>query len=136
MFTAVVCTTVIVHGYKSNVYSTNLYRSLLPSAPSQQHIEKVERGRGCTCSASKECSSMTRNTNDNCLSCCSCVQVLGASLEAHVYASDNSALARDCRRDIKEASAKLLKLGRKVPLLFYISFPANHGLHGKTAVCV
>ncbi|KAK9915598.1 hypothetical protein WJX75_001370 [Coccomyxa subellipsoidea] len=40
-------------------------------------------------------------------------QVLGASLEAHVYASDNSALARDCRRDIKSANAKLLKLGRK-----------------------
>lgn len=42
------------------------------------------------------------------------MQVLGASLEAHVYASDNSALARDCRRDIKAANAKLLKLGRKV----------------------
>lgn len=41
-------------------------------------------------------------------------QVLGASLEAHVYASDNSALARDCRRDIKAANAQLLKLGRKV----------------------
>ena len=41
-------------------------------------------------------------------------QVLGASLEAHVYASDNSSLARDCRRDIKAASAQLLKLGRKV----------------------
>ena len=43
-------------------------------------------------------------------------QVLGASLDARVFASDSSALARDCRRDIKAASAKLLKLGRKVPL--------------------
>jgi len=44
-------------------------------------------------------------------------QVLGASLEAHVAASDNSALAKDCRRDIKAANAALLKLGRKVPSL-------------------
>ena len=42
-------------------------------------------------------------------------QILGASLDAHVFASDNSALARDCRRDIKAANTKLLKLGRKVP---------------------
>ena len=41
-------------------------------------------------------------------------QVLGASLEAHVAASDNSALAKDCRRDIKATNAALLKLSRKV----------------------
>ena len=41
-------------------------------------------------------------------------QVLSASLEAHVAASDNSALAKDCRRDIKAANTALLKLSRKV----------------------
>ncbi len=41
-------------------------------------------------------------------------KVLGASLEAHVAASDNSALAKDCRRDIKATNAALLKLTRKV----------------------
>ncbi|CAL5218349.1 g9 [Coccomyxa viridis] len=40
-------------------------------------------------------------------------QVLSASLEAHVAASDNSALAKDCRRDIKAANTALLKLSRK-----------------------
>ena len=54
--------------------------------------------------------------------------MLGASLEAHVYASDNSALARDCRRDIKAANAKLLKLGRKVPFRSFESY-ANNTLH-------
>ena len=47
--------------------------------------------------------------------------MLSASLEAHVAASDNSALAKDCRRDIKAANTALLKLSRKVPML--ISFP-------------
>lgn len=42
--------------------------------------------------------------------------MLGASLDARVFASDSSALARDCRRDIKAASARLLKLGRKVQI--------------------
>ncbi len=42
------------------------------------------------------------------------MQVLGNSLEAHVYASDNSSLARDCRKEIKAANARLLKLSRKV----------------------
>ena len=28
--------------------------------------------------------------------------------------SDNSSLARDCRKDIKAANSRLLKLGRKV----------------------
>ena len=41
-------------------------------------------------------------------------QVLAASLEAQVLASDSSALARDCRREMKAANARLLKLGRKV----------------------
>jgi len=40
-------------------------------------------------------------------------QVLAASLEAQVLASDSSALARDCRREMKAATARLLKLGRK-----------------------
>jgi hypothetical protein len=47
-------------------------------------------------------------------------QVLGASLEAHVAASDNSALAKDCRKEIKAANAALLKLARKV-VLFQIA---------------
>ena len=47
-------------------------------------------------------------------------QVLGASLEAHVAGSDNSALAKDCRRDIKAANATLVKLGRKVPPFCHI----------------
>lgn len=40
--------------------------------------------------------------------------MLAASLEAQVLASDSSALARDCRREMKAANARLLKLGRKV----------------------
>ena len=44
-------------------------------------------------------------------------QVLDNSLEAHVMSSDNSSLAKDCRKDIKAANARLLKLGRKVVLL-------------------
>mmetsp|Transcript_18952 Transcript_18952/g.52864 ORF Transcript_18952/g.52864 Transcript_18952/m.52864 type:complete len:800 (-) Transcript_18952:678-3077(-) len=39
--------------------------------------------------------------------------VLNASLEAHVLRSDNSAIARDCRNDIKKANSALMKLGRK-----------------------
>ena len=49
-------------------------------------------------------------------------QVLGASLEAHVAASDNSALAKDCRRDIKAANAALLKLSRKVSFVTHSHF--------------
>jgi len=41
-------------------------------------------------------------------------QVLDNSLEAHVMRSDNSSLAKDCRKDIKAANARLMKLGRKV----------------------
>ncbi|CAG9467345.1 unnamed protein product [Pedinophyceae sp. YPF-701] len=37
-------------------------------------------------------------------------QVLSCSLEAHVLRSDNSALAQDCRREIREHSAALSKL--------------------------
>ncbi|KAK9868471.1 hypothetical protein WJX84_007692 [Apatococcus fuscideae] len=40
-------------------------------------------------------------------------QVLENSLESHVYRSDNSALARDCRKEIKDTNNRLLKLGRK-----------------------
>lgn len=40
-------------------------------------------------------------------------QVLDNSLEAHVMRSDNSSLAKDCRKDIKAANARLTKLGRK-----------------------
>lgn len=43
--------------------------------------------------------------------------MLDNSLEAHVMRSDNSSLARDCRKDIKAANARLLKLGRKVQIL-------------------
>lgn len=42
------------------------------------------------------------------------VQVLGCSLEAHVLKSDNSALAKDCRREMKAVTTRLGKLGRKV----------------------
>lgn len=42
-------------------------------------------------------------------------QVLGSSLEAHVLRSDNSALAKDCRKEMKAVTARLGKLGRKVP---------------------
>jgi hypothetical protein len=37
--------------------------------------------------------------------------VLENSLEARVLASDNSALARDCRREMKALNGRLLKLG-------------------------
>jgi hypothetical protein len=42
------------------------------------------------------------------------VQVLSSSLEARVMLADNSALAKDCRKEIKAINARLLKLGRKV----------------------
>lgn len=42
------------------------------------------------------------------------VQVLSSSLEAHVLRSDNNKLARDCKKDMKSAIARLGKLGRKV----------------------
>jgi hypothetical protein len=38
-------------------------------------------------------------------------QVLDSSLEAHVLKSDNSGLAKDCRKEIKALNAQLLKLG-------------------------
>ncbi|GIL45595.1 hypothetical protein Vafri_2803 [Volvox africanus] len=38
-------------------------------------------------------------------------QVLDSSLEAHVLRSDSSALARDCRAEIKDINCRLLKLG-------------------------
>ncbi|GMH45218.1 hypothetical protein BSKO_13175 [Bryopsis sp. KO-2023] len=39
-------------------------------------------------------------------------QVLDCSLEAHVFRSDNSSLARDCRKETKALNAKLLKLDK------------------------
>lgn len=38
-------------------------------------------------------------------------QVLENSLEARVLQSDNSALARDCRKEMKALNGRLLKLG-------------------------
>jgi hypothetical protein len=38
-------------------------------------------------------------------------QVLDSSLEAHVLKSDNSGLAKDCRKEIKALNAQLMKLG-------------------------
>lgn len=40
-------------------------------------------------------------------------EVLSSSLEAHVLRSDNSKLARDCRKDMKTITTRLAKLGRK-----------------------
>lgn len=37
-------------------------------------------------------------------------------------ASDNSALAKDCRQDIKAANTALLKLSRKVPVVTFFPF--------------
>jgi hypothetical protein len=42
-------------------------------------------------------------------------QVLDSCLDAIILKSDNSALAKDCRKEIKAANARILKLGRKVP---------------------
>ena len=42
-----------------------------------------------------------------------CVQVLAKSLEAQVLQSDNSALAKDCRKEVKAINGRLLKLGRR-----------------------
>ena len=42
--------------------------------------------------------------------------VLAHSLEAAVMRADSSSLARDCRADIKAATARLGKLERKVQL--------------------
>jgi DNA-binding ferritin-like protein (Dps family) len=41
------------------------------------------------------------------------VQVLAKSLEAQVLQSDNSALAKDCRKEAKAINGRLLKLGRR-----------------------
>lgn len=38
-------------------------------------------------------------------------EVLDSSLEAAVLRSDNSSLAKDCRKEIKALNAQLLKLG-------------------------
>lgn len=54
------------------------------------------------------------------------LQVLDNSLEAHVMRSDNSSLAKDCRKDIKAANTRLMKLGRKV----------NHCIHSNCASSV
>ena len=51
------------------------------------------------------------------------LQVLNNSLEAHVLQSDNSSLAKDCRKDIKAANSRLLKLGRKVCYCKHSQFP-------------
>lgn len=51
---------------------------------------------------------------DVCLVVVMVAQVLSHSLEAHVMQSDNSSLAKDCRKDIKAANTRLMKLGRKV----------------------
>eukprot|EP00967_Tisochrysis_lutea_P080888 scaffold111308_cov18-Tisochrysis_lutea.AAC.3 len=40
-------------------------------------------------------------------------QVLDSSLEAHVLRSDNSSLAKDCRKEIKALNTQLMKLGSK-----------------------
>lgn len=40
-------------------------------------------------------------------------KVLDSSLEAKVLRSDDSSLAKDCRKEIKNINARLLKLGRK-----------------------
>jgi DNA-binding ferritin-like protein (Dps family) len=39
--------------------------------------------------------------------------VLAKSLEAQVLQSDNSALAKDCRKEVKAINARLFKLGRR-----------------------
>jgi len=41
------------------------------------------------------------------------VQVLAKSLEAQVMQSDNSALAKDCRKEVKAINGRLPKLGRR-----------------------
>lgn len=40
-------------------------------------------------------------------------QVLAKSLEAQVLQTDNSALAKDCRKEVKAISTRLAKLGRR-----------------------
>lgn len=42
------------------------------------------------------------------------LQVLDNSLEARVLQSDNSALAKDCRKEMKALNTRLLKLGASV----------------------
>ena len=39
--------------------------------------------------------------------------MLAKSLEAQVLQSDNSALAKDCRKEVKAINGRLLKLGRR-----------------------
>ncbi len=46
-----------------------------------------------------------------CVCVCRVPQVLDASLEAAVLRSDNSSLAKDCRKEIKTLNQQLLKLG-------------------------
>ena len=62
-------------------------------------------------------------------------QVLSASLEAHVAASDNSALAKDCRRDIKAANTAILKLSRKVHMVTFLSCTPEAGVDDADPVC-
>ena len=62
-------------------------------------------------------------------------QVLSASLEAHVAASDNSALAKDCNRDIKAANTALLKLSRKVHMVTSLSSTPVVGVNGANPIC-
>ena len=39
--------------------------------------------------------------------------MLSKSLEAQVLRTDNSALAKDCRKEVKAIGARLMKLGRR-----------------------
>lgn len=41
------------------------------------------------------------------------MQVLAKSLEAQVLQSDNSALAKDCRKEVKAINARLFTLARR-----------------------
>ena len=56
----------------------------------------------------------------------SAAQVLACTMEAAVLRSDSSALAKDCRAEIKGANARLQKLGRKV--LCWRGQPAAHAM--------
>lgn len=55
------------------------------------------------------------------------MQVLDASLEAHVLRSDSSALAKDCRKEIKAIMQQISKLGsRYVHVEFLIEMCCVH----------
>ena len=53
------------------------------------------------------------------------MQVLANSLEARVFASDNSTLARECRSDMRAANGRLLKLTRKVNMSLILPIIRN-----------